>query len=54
MSRLIAPRDLSTTSTTRPASNASAMMTSDVFMDVFTPPMVVADRGGGQATEGSY
>jgi len=27
------------------------MMISDAFMDVFMPPMISADRGGGQATE---
>jgi hypothetical protein len=40
-------------SQTRQATNASAIMISDVFMDVFMPPKITADRGGGQATEGA-
>lgn len=44
-------RNPSQTRHARQARNASAMMTSDVFMDVFMPPMFAADRGGGQATE---
>jgi hypothetical protein len=30
------------------------MMISDVFMGVFTPRMIAAGRGGGQATKGPY
>jgi len=39
-------------SQTRQATNASAIMISDLFMDVFMPPKITADHGGGQATEG--
>ncbi len=42
------PREVSET-LTQPATNASAIMISDVFMDVFMPPKITADRGGGQA-----
>jgi hypothetical protein len=38
-------------SQTTQASNASAIMISDVFMDFFMPPKITADRGGGQGTE---
>jgi hypothetical protein len=31
---------------TSQASNASATMISDIFSDVFIPPMIAADRGG--------
>ena len=44
-------RDPSQTRQTRQATNASAIMISDVFMDVFMPPKITADRGGGQGTE---
>jgi hypothetical protein len=30
--------------------NASAIMISDVFMDLFMPPKITAERDGGQAT----
>ena len=45
-------RDPSQKRQTRPVSNASAIMISDVFMGVFMPLKITADRGGGQATEG--
>ena len=45
-------RDTSQTRLPKQATNASAIMISDVFMDVFMPPKITADRGGGQATEG--
>jgi hypothetical protein len=40
------------TSQTRQASNASAMMSSEVFPDVFMPSNDRGRRGDGQATEG--
>jgi hypothetical protein len=42
-------RDPNQTRQPRQASNASAIMISDVFMAVFMPPKITADRGGGQA-----
>ena len=45
-------RDPSQTSHARQASNGSAIMISDLFLAGFMPPMIAADRSGGQATEG--
>ena len=45
-------RDESQTSQATQATNASAMMISDAFMDLFMLPKITADRCGGQATEG--
>ena len=46
-------RDLSTRNMTRPASNASAIIISNVLLDHFMPLMIAVDLVGGQTTEGA-
>jgi hypothetical protein len=47
-------RDPSQTRQATQASNASAMMISHVFMGLFMPSKITAERGGGQGTEGAF